>query len=306
MGVINYNLLRNVNLDYDKKSDKIPFWNSVKMVIKFLPFLIQLTISQTTTPSNTQNETSTFSPKYLEHWKTSEQMIKYTQDLNKYAKEISKQSHFQVFENYLLTFFGKKTYHFLPGDTEFYRQEFEKFDKNSDGFLNKTEQANRVEALAALMYPNILRTDPYHEYNGTWPEKLPFDVNINFVMEKANKTFESLNYESFAYIMGLTDLIHGYTLFRRHDSYARAHNRSPENFYICIAEFGWMARYWINLLGIYDGGYNDRRKPAFYHTFSITNDHKMKVLELAAWRARMLKHVFIQGKVLNDPVDGFE
>merc|ERR1712168_799672 len=268
-----------VNLDCDKKSDKIPFWNSVKMVIKYLQFLIPLTISQTTTPSNTQNETSTFSPKYLEHWKTFEQMIKYTQDLNKYAKEISKQSYFQ---------------------------EFEKFDKNSDGFLNKTEQANRVEALAALMYPNILRTDPYHEYNGTWPEKLPFDVNINFVMEKANKTFESLNYESFAYIMGLTDLIHGYTLFRRHDSYARAHNRSPENFYICIAEFGWMARCWINLLGIYDGGYNDRRKPAFYHTFSITNDHKMKVLELAAWRARMLKHVFIQGKVLNDPVDGFE
>lgn len=233
---------------------------------------------------------------FFRDWKDGQELQQYVNELNRIAKTVHEKKFYDFFtaKHNLLLGYNQHKYMFLNDNEEFYREEFNIFDVDRDNLLNSTELQNRQNAINSIIYPQLLTNNRYEPYNGDIPKFSPFYNNIIRTLQMVAPELEAMDFQQFAHLRATTDMIDGYTLYKYHDNYAASQGRYPENGYICIAEFGWMMRYWLNLLGLYDGPYDDpRRSYDFRVNYSTVPDNKMRILELAAYKSRLLKDVLL-------------
>lgn len=250
-------------------------------------------VSEIADPVNNQDEVDT--NEWYKHYKDPDQLDLYMfgSSMNigylRNVQSIEEPKYYTYFLKKVKTYLGENRLKrpFLPNGKEFYREQFNKFDTDQDGFISYDESVARDQYIDNLVNPNLDLPLGNLLFTNTLTKTI-----ANFYGDQFETGALKLDYNTFVKYLGTTDLMDGYGLWKMHDNYARVNGRSPENGYICIAEYGWMARQWVNLLGVYNGPYEGDLKSYDFRTkYSITHDGKYYIHELAAWKARVLNQV---------------
>lgn len=234
---------------------------------------------------------------FYRHLKSQQELIDYIQGQNSedgfnyYCTRVMEPKYYDYFMVKSKIYLGhnKNNAEFLRNNEEFYRDEFRRFDINRDGYLDNEELTNRQKFIDNLVNPQLGYNDNHAAFENTLQKTIQ---NFKPYASGPDSDNNGVNFEEFAKYHATTDLIDGYALYMMHDNFARENGRSPENGYICIAEFGWMARIWISLTKQYVGPYEGmEKKNDFYKIYSVTHDSKYRIMELAAWKSRFMKKV---------------
>jgi len=201
---------------------------------------------------------------------------------------------------------------YVPGGKEFFREQFDKYDADLDGFLDLSELETRQKDIDNLVNGPLGNEPGTAAFENTLVKSVERDRRLTSDSFSAGD-LESvgLDYDDFVYYSTLTNIVHGFGLKKKHNIYALVKKGpgSKENSYVCIAEFGWMMRIWISLTGQYNGPYEKaERNDDFRRKYAVRNDKgskaKYEVGVLAAWYARILNDL-LAGRPIYGALDEY-
>lgn len=206
---------------------------------------------------------------------------------------------------------------YLPGGKEFFREQFDKYDADLDGYLDEYELAARQRDVDNLVNDALENESDFPAFENTLAKsiernrRLSAEEDASDSEEDAGTTDLTIDYDEFVYYSTMTNIVHGFGLKKKHNIYALV-KRGPgsiENSYVCIAEFGWMMRIWISLTGQYNGPYEKaERNDDFRSKYAVKNDKgkkaKYEVGVLAAWYARILNDL-LAGRPIYGALDEY-
>lgn len=203
---------------------------------------------------------------------------------------------------------------YLPGNQEFYRPWFYKFDSDSNLKISFSELKERERVISNLFNEQLGYEQDYDIFSQNQAGSL-LNIVTYFEPEFNN---EDIDFDMFAKYHAVYDMVNGAALKYLHNIYSRKKyygknikKNWKENAYICRAEFKWMLNYWVNMAGRYEGPLDKVERRHLLEKYSQKLDGKsvrrsMYTGEVSAWFTRSMYDLLDGKRLYNLHLDEME